>query len=107
MRVPNLAGILVTGFFIGGIFSFFGAIIKYFDVGDIINFYDEKKQSKDKVSKVVGGNLLIIGISEIIISLISIFINKIYYVYIIYFLAFIVILGVIITLYQFFMKCNK
>lgn len=107
MRTPNLASILIVGFLTGGILSFIGAIIKYFNAGDIINSYDEKKHDKDKVSKVFGGNFIFIGMSEIIISLISIFINEIYYTHIILGLVFIIILGLIITYYQFFTRCKK
>ncbi|WP_085829213.1 DUF3784 domain-containing protein [Clostridium massiliodielmoense] len=107
MRIPSLAGILVFGFLIGGILSFFGVIIKYFNVVDIINLYDEKKHDKDKVLKVFGRNFILVGISEITISLISIFINEIYYGYIILFLGFIVISGMSITFYQFFTRCKN
>ena len=44
MKPADLTGILVFAFLGGGILTFLGAIIKYFNCGDILNGFDEKKQ---------------------------------------------------------------
>ena len=41
----------------GGIVTFIGSIIKFFNAGDILNFYDEKIYDKNKVSKIVGNDI--------------------------------------------------
>lgn len=107
MRPADLAGILVFAFLGGGILTFLGAIIKYFNAGDVLNFFDEKKHDKDKVSRIVGRDLLVIGLSIITIAIIGIFIDKKYYNAIMISQVFIVILGLIITCYHQFFKCNK
>jgi len=56
---PDLTGILMFAFLGGGIITFIGAIVKFFNAGDILNFYDEKKQDKNKVSKLVVSDMLI------------------------------------------------
>ncbi|XZH20931.1 DUF3784 domain-containing protein [Clostridium perfringens] len=80
MKPADLTGILVLAFLGGGILTFLGVIIKHFNAGDILNGFDEKKHDKEKVSRIVGMDFLIIGLSIIIIALISIFIDKKYYI---------------------------
>ena len=46
MKPADLTGILVFAFLGGGILTFLGAIIKYFNCGDILNGFDEKKHDK-------------------------------------------------------------
>ena len=41
----------------GGIVTFIGSIIKFFNAGDVLNFYDEKIHDKNKVSKIVGNDI--------------------------------------------------
>lgn len=50
MKPADLTGILVLAFLGGGILTFLVAIIKYFNLGDILNGFDEKKHDKEKVS---------------------------------------------------------
>lgn len=39
---PDLTGILIFTLLGGGIMSFIGAIIKFFNAGDILNFYNKQ-----------------------------------------------------------------
>lgn len=96
-----------TCFLGGGILTFLGAIIKHFNAGDILNGFDEKKYDKEKVSRIVGMDFLIIGLSVIIIALISIFIDKKYYNAIMITQGIIIVLGLIKALYDQFFKCGK
>ena len=107
MKLADLTGILVLAFLGGGILTFLGVIIKHFNAGDILNGFDEKKHDKEKVSRIVGMDFLIIGLSVIIIALISIFIDKKYYKAIIITQGVIIALGLIKALYDQFFKCGK
>ena len=100
MKPADLTGILVLAFLGGGILTFLGVIIKYFNCGDILNGFDEKKHDKEKVSRIVGMDFLIIGLSVIIIALISIFIDKKYYNAIMITQGIIIVLGLIKALYD-------
>lgn len=106
MKPADLTGILVFAFLGGGILTFLGAIIKYFNLGDILNGFDEKKHDKEKVSRIVGMDFLIIGLS-VIIALISIFIDKKYYNAIMITQGIIIVLGLVKALYDQFFKCGK
>ena len=106
MKPADLTGILVLAFLGGGILTFLGAIIKYFNLGDILNGFDEKKHDKEKVSRIVGMDFLIIGLS-VIIALISIFIDKKYYNAIMITQGIIIVLGLVKALYDQFFKCGK
>lgn len=107
MKPADLTGILLLAFLGGGILTFLGIIIKHFNAGDILNGFDEKKHDKDKVSKIVGMDFLITGLSVIIIAFISIFINEKYYNVIMITQGIIIVFGLIITLYHQFFKCDK
>ena len=106
MKPADLTGILVLAFLGGGILTFLGAIIKYFNLGDILNGFDEKKHDKEKVSRIVGMDFLIIGLS-VIIALISIFKDKKYYNAIMINQGIIIVLGLVKALYDQFFKCGK
>lgn len=106
MKPADLTGILVLAFLGGGILTFLVAIIKYFNLGDILNGFDEKKHDKEKVSRIVGMDFLIIGLS-VIIALISIFIDKKYYNAIMITQGIIIVLGLVKALYDQFFKCGK
>lgn len=107
MKPADLTIILLFAFLSGGILTFLGTIIKYFNTGDILNFFDEEKHDKEKVSRIVGRDLLFIGLSIMLIAVISIFIDKKYYNTIMIFQISILILGLIITAYHQFFKCRK
>ena len=87
--------------------TFLGFIIKYFNIADILNFFDEEKHDKYKASKIVGRDFLAIGISVIIIAIVSIFVDEKYYKFIMISQGFIIIVGIIITYYQLFRYCKK
>ncbi|GAB6169609.1 hypothetical protein JCM1393_20690 [Clostridium carnis] len=106
MKPADLTGIFMLAFLAGGILTFLGAIIKYFNAGDIINFFDDKKHDKDKTSKIVGRNLLIMGLTIISIAIISIFVDEKYYNFIMGTQGFIAVIGVPITYYEFFRYCK-
>lgn len=107
MNKVDLIAIFMFAFLVGGILTFLGAIIKYFNAGDILNFFDEEKHNKDKVSKLVGTDLLSIGLSIILIAIISIFIDENYYSAIMIIQVAITFLGLIITFYHQFFVCRK
>jgi len=107
MILEDLLGILLFAFLGGGTLTFLGSIIKYFNAGDIINFFDEKKHDKDKVSRIVGRDLLLIGLSVIIIAIISIFVDRRYYIALMISQVFIVVFGVMVPKYQFSKYCKK
>ncbi|MDU1313727.1 DUF3784 domain-containing protein [Clostridium septicum] len=103
----NLAVIFIFSLLAGTLFLVLGGIIKHFNAGDMINFFNEKKHDKDKFSRIVGNNFLIIGFSIMLISIISIFVDKSYYIYILNMQATVILFGIIITIYQVFKYGNK
>lgn len=107
MKEADLTLILVFALLAGGIFTFIGGIVKYFNSGDILNWFDEKKQDKEKVSKKVGGGYFYMGLSIIFISLASIFINERYYNTIMGIMLAIVLIGNVVITYIFFKCCKK
>ncbi|MEG0308556.1 MAG: DUF3784 domain-containing protein [Clostridium sp.] len=107
MKPGDLTGILLLAFLGGGILTSLGAIIKYCNIGDVLNFFDEEKHDKDKVSRIVGRDLLAIGLSIIAIAIISIFIDTKYHNAIMMGQVFIVVFGLIITFYHQMFKCRK
>ncbi|WP_066869791.1 DUF3784 domain-containing protein [Clostridium mediterraneense] len=107
MKSIDLTSILLFAILVGGILTFLGTIIKYFNAGDILNFFDQQKHDKDKVSKLVSTDLLFIGLSVILIAIISIFINQKYYNIMMISQTVIVLFGLAITLYHQFFKSFK
>ena len=104
---PDLTGILMLAFLGGGILTFIGAIIKFFNAGDVLNFYNEKTYDKDKVSKVVGSDIFYTGLVIIIIAIISIFVSNKYYYVIMMSQVVIILLGILLSCYHFFFTCKK
>ncbi|MEG2935789.1 MAG: DUF3784 domain-containing protein [Clostridium sp.] len=64
--------LLIVTFLIGGMFSGLGAIIKTQNAGDMINGFDNGRDDKAKVSRIMGGALLYTGLLEIIVGIIGI-----------------------------------
>lgn len=60
---------------LGGMFSFLGWVIKSQNAGDIVNGFNNKKDDKEKVSKIMGNNLLFLGICIILIGIINLFLH--------------------------------
>ena len=91
----------------GGIVTFIGAIIKFFNAGDILNFYDEKTHDKNKVSKIVGNDLFYTGLATILIAIISIFLSDKYYYAMMITQIIIQLMGLLLSCYHFFWTCKK
>lgn len=104
---PDLIGILIFAFLGGGILTFIGGIIKFFNAGDILNFYDEEKHDKNTVSKFVGSDIFYTGLGVILIAIISIFLNEKYYYTLMITQVAVIILGLLLSCYHFFFKCKK
>ena len=104
---PDLTGILIFAFLGGGIITLLGAVIKFFNCGDILNFYNEKNHDKDKVSKIVGGDFFYTGLIVIFIALISIFISDKYYYAMMLTEITVAVVGLLISSYHFFFTCKK
>lgn len=64
--------LLIVTFLIGGMLSGFGAIIKTQNAGDMINGFDDSRDDKEKVSRIMGGALLYTGLLEIIVVIVGI-----------------------------------
>lgn len=104
---PDLTGILIFAFLCGGILTFIGAIIKFFNAGDILNFYDEKIHDKNKVSKIVGKDIFYTGLIVILMAIVSIFLSSNYYYYVMIIQVIITLVGLLLSCYNFFVKCKK
>lgn len=107
MRDMDLNGIIVFSILAGGICTFLGGIIKSFNGADMLNYFDEKRYDKDKTSKLVGLDFLIIGLSILFLAFISVFINPIYYNLIVLIDLSILFIGYIIAFYHQFFVCRK
>lgn len=107
MKPGDLTGILMIAFLGGGIISGLGAIIRFCNIGDVLNFFDEEKHDKEKVSRIVGRDLLVNGVSVIVIAIISVFIDAKYHNAMMMLQAFILIFGLIIAFYHQMFKCEK
>lgn len=69
--------LLIVTILMGGILTGFGAIIKTQNAGDMINGFDDKRDDKDKVSRIMGRALLYTGLLEIMVGIVGIlFLDK-------------------------------
>lgn len=102
MRDDKIVLLIVT-FLMGGMLAGFGLIIKTQNAGDMINGFDDKKDDKEKVSKIMGKSLLSIGMSVIVVGLLGVILLNDYLKYIAIIQTAIVIVGVVIGCY----KTNK
>lgn len=107
MRNMDLNGIIVFSILAGGICTFLDGVIKSFNGANMLNYFDEKKYDKDKTSKLVGLDFLIIGLSILSLAFISVFINPIYYNLIALIDLSILFIGCIIGFYHQFFVCRK
>lgn len=103
----NLLGIFVCAFLGGGILIFLGAVMKYFNAGDMLNQFDERKYDKEKTSRVVGKGLLITGLIVLAFAMLSLFINERYYVVIVTAQTITILIGIAISMYKFYKNCRK
>lgn len=104
---PDLTGILIFALLGGGILTFIGGIVKFFNAGDILNFYDEKKHDKNAVSRLVGSDIFYTGLVVILIAIISVFLNEKYYYALMITQVALTLLGLLLSCYHFFFKCKK
>lgn len=95
--------VIICTFLLGSIFIFLGLIIKFQNAGDMINIFDRRKHDKNKVSRIMGLNLLLIGICVIAIGLFSLFLKEEYSKNIPIIQTCIVVLGLAVGIY----KMNK
>lgn len=92
--------IFIYTFLMGGLFTFFGWVIKSKNAGDMINFFDSQKYDKEKFSKIFGVHFLFIVIGVIFVGLAGLFFRDINHTFFINFQTAIVILGMIKTMYS-------
>lgn len=100
MRNVDIYGLIIITIFIGGLFAFLGWVIKSQNAGDMLNGFDAKKYDKDKVSKIIGGDMLNTGLLIILVGFIGIFLSSKFYNYIIFAQKGIVVLGVVKIMYE-------
>lgn len=103
----SLIELIIASFLTGGIMTFFGCIIKFFNAGDMINLFDEKKHDKDKVSRYVGMDFLLTGLSVLILMVAAIFLNEKYIKLISYTQFFALLCGVAMICYHMVFVCKK
>lgn len=95
--------LLIPTLLLGGMFTFFGWVMKSQNAGDMVNGFDEKKHDRKKVSKIMGGNLLAVGISVFVIGGIGLFFGGEYIDFFLGIQTAVVVIGVIKAVY----KTNK
>lgn len=82
MRNVDIYGLIIITMLMGGLFTFLGWVIKSQNAGDMLNGFDEKKYDKDKVSRIVGGDMLSTGLLIMLVGSIGIFLSSKFYNYI-------------------------
>lgn len=102
----DIYGLIIITFLMGGFLTFLGWVIKSQNAGDMLNGFDEKKYDKDKVSRIVGGNILYTGLVIIILGIIGIFLNSKYYNYVPSAQTFVMLIGVIKWIYEMEKNCK-
>lgn len=100
MRDVDIYGLIIITFLLGGVFTSLGWIIRSQNAGDMLNGFDEKKHDKDKVSKIMGGNMIYTGLIIILLGVIGVFLNSKYYNYVTFAQIFVVIVGIIKGTYE-------
>ncbi|WP_300384660.1 DUF3784 domain-containing protein [Clostridium sp.] len=106
MRNVDIYGLVMITLFTGGFFTFLGWVIKSQNAGDMLNGFDVKKYDKDKVSKIVGGDMLNSGLLIISLGIIGIFLSSKFYNYISFSQVSILVLGLIKSMYDMDKKCK-
>ena len=107
MRNVDIYGLIMVTSFMGGLLTFLGWVMKSQNAGDMINGFDARKYNKDKVSKIVGEDMLSTGILIILLGIIGIFFGSKIYNYITYGQIGIFIAGIIKSSYDMEKKCRK
>lgn len=106
MRNIDIYGLIIITLLIGGIFTGLGWIIKSQNAGDMLNGFDEKKYYKDKVSKIVGKDMLYTGTSIMLIGFLGVFLNSKFYNYVTFIQIGIMIIGIIKSMIDMNTKCK-
>lgn len=106
MRNVDIYGIIIITLLMGGLFTFLGWVIKSQNAGDMLNGFDAKKYNKDKVSRIVGGDMLHTGLLVIFVGVIGVFLSSKFYNYITFAQVGIVVLGIIKSMYDMDKKCR-
>lgn len=107
MRNVDIYGLIIITMLMGGFLTFLGWVIKSQNAGDMLNGFDARKYDKDKVSRIIGGDILNTGLLIIILGIIGIFLNSKFYNYITCGQVGIAILGIINIMYKMEKKCKR
>lgn len=106
MRNVDIYGLIIITLLMGGFFTFLGWVIKSQNAGDMLNGFDAKKYDKDKVSMIVGRDMLNTGLLITFVGVIGVFLSSKFYNYIAFSQAGIVLLGIIKSMYDMDKKCR-
>lgn len=106
MRNVDVYGLIIITLIMGGMFTFLGWVIKSQNAGDMLNGFDAKKYDKDKVSKIVGGDMLYTGLLVIVIGIVGAFFSSKFYNYITISQVVIYVIGIIKSMYDMNEKCR-
>lgn len=107
MKESSLLSLLLFAFLAGGFLTFLGGVIKYFNAGDMINGFDETKHDKNKVSKFLGTDFLLSGLGVILLAFVGLFVDESLYTLINILQICIVFIGIALSIFHFYKKCNK
>lgn len=98
--------LIILTMLIGGLFTFLGWVIKSQNAGDMLNGFDPKKYDKDKVSQIVGGDMLNTGLLIVFLGVVGVFLGSKFYSYITSAQGSITVLSVIDIMYKMEKKCR-
>lgn len=85
---------------VGLFFISFGCVVYYFKAGDIINFFNPKKHDKIKVSQIFGRNFTLIGLTHLLLAMVSLLVDEQTLNFLLKILFLFVLIDVIATVYQ-------
>lgn len=107
MKNIDIYGLIIITGLIGGMLTGLGWIIKSQNAGDMLNGFNDKKYSKDKVSKIVGGDIFYTGILIVFIGTLAILLDSKFYNCITFIQITIFIIGIVKSMYDMDTKCKK
>ena len=106
MRNTDVYGLIIITLIMGGMFTFLGWVIKSQNAGDMLNGFDARKYDKDKVSRIVGGDMLYTGLLIILIGFSGVFFSSKFYNYLTIAQVVIFVIGIIKSMYDMDKKCR-
>lgn len=106
MKNMDAYGLIIITLIMGGMFTFLGWVIKSQNAGDMLNGFDEKKYDKNKVSRIVGGDMLYTGLLIILIGIVGVFFSSKFYNYITIAQVVIYVIGIIKSMCDMNKKCR-